>query len=291
MMVLVAVSQGWAQQELGHYPNGEEGIKACSVPPGPGVYARLYLNSYSAGTQRNGAGQAVDIGVTYESQCAAFCGIVMTPLKVMDADYGMFVVVPLLRQTLAVELAGLKETRRGLADINLTPIMLSWHSKQADYLAYVGTYIPTGDFDHTSPINNGYGFQTYMASAGCTYYPDKEKSWSIAAIARYELEGKKKGIDVTPGDRFEFDWAVSKNVAQVWQVGVAGFGTWQVSDDTGADVTWDASAHDRSKSLGPEINLFVWPAKVNVSLRYLQEFAVIDRMEGHSTWLTLTQMF
>lgn len=287
----LSVSGAWAQQELGHYANGEEGIKCASIPPGPGFFSRLYLDSYSAGTLRNGGGEAVDIGFRYDIQVAAFCNVWMTPINIMGADYGMYCVVPLVRQSIEIELAGLKEATRGLGDINLTPIMFSWHSPKADYLASLGTYFPTGDFEPTSALNDGYGFQTYIASLGTTYFPDAQKSWALAILARYEINGKKDGIDIAPGDRFEFDWAISKNVDRVWDIGLSGFCTWQVTDDRGADVDWNRGDHDRAMALGPEIVRFFWPAMLNVSLKHHQEFSVVDRTEGHATWLTLTQMF
>lgn len=289
VLVFGAVS-GFSQQEIGHYANGEEGIKGASMP-GPGIYGRLYLDYYVANALKDADGNVQDIGFNLDLQVAAPCFVWFPPVKILGADYGMYMVVPIVRQEITIEDFGVQATGRGLGDICLNPVLLSWHGAKGDVTAGLGTYIPTGDFDPAKTANPGFGYSTYMLTLGGTYFPEGQRVISMSALGRYEVNSKKDGIDIQPGDRFQFDWGIGANLSRVWEVGMAGFCSWQVTDDTGDDVTWDASVHDRIFGIGPEISFFAFPSKLNTSLRYAQEFGARDRPEGHSTWLTLTQIF
>lgn len=287
-LLLLGGLQGYAQQELSHYASGEEGIK-CATMPGPGWYSRMYVDHYKATTLRDAGGDVIDIGFDLDITVFAPNIIWFPDFKFFGADYGMYMVLPVVRQELTIELAGIHETAHGLGDINFNPLLLSWHTPRSDIVATFSMYIPTGDYDPQNVVNPGYGYYTYMLSLGATCY-SKDRAWSGAFISRYEFNSEKDGIDVKPGERFQFDWGVARNVAQLWEVGLAGFCSWQVADDTGADVVWDPSDHDRLFAIGPEVSYFHYPSTLNISLKHLVEFGGRDRPEGSATWLTLTKI-
>jgi hypothetical protein len=54
---------------------------------------------------------------------------------------------------------------------------------------------------------------------------------------------------------------------------------------------WDKGVHDRVFAVGPEVSVFIPPAKSFLSLRSLWEFEAKDRTEGQVTALTLTKAF
>ncbi len=64
-----------------------------------------------------------------------------------------------------------------------------------------------------------------------------------------------------------------------------------MTDDSGSDVTWDKSVHDRVYAIGPEVSAFIPSAKLFVSFRSQWEFESRDRSEGNVTTLTFTKIF
>ena len=130
-----------------------------------------------------------------------------------------------------------------------------------------------------------------MFTLGGTLYFDAEKTWSASILGRYETHSEQGDRDVTYGDDFHFEWGVAKTFSKFWDVGLAGYSQWQISDDSGSDVTWDKSVHDTVHAIGPEVNIFAPSWKLFVSLRILGEFGAEDRSEGNITTLTLTKIF
>ena len=93
-----------------------------------------------------------------------------------------------------------------------------------------------------------------------------------------------------PGNDFHFEWGIGKTLAKIWDVGLAGYCQWQVTDDSGSDAR-DKSVHDRIFAVGPEVSVFIPAAKSFLSLRSLWEFEAKDRTEGQVIALTLTRAF
>jgi hypothetical protein len=135
--------------------------------------------------------------------------------------------------------------------------------------------------------------------AGGTVYLDAAKTWSVSALGRYEIHTEKEGEDLRAGDDFHFEWGIGKALPpdwkigslQFWEVGVAGYAQWQVTDDRGDDVTWDKDKHDRVFAAGPEIRCMIPQWKLLLELRCEKEFGAVDRSEGWLTAFVLTKAF
>jgi len=149
--------------------------------------------------------------------------------------------------------------------------------------------MPTGDSD--APASPGKDYWTGMLTLGGTYYLDSGKTWSVAILARYEKHTERDDGDVTLGDDFHFEWGVGKIVRKGLEIGMAGYCQWQVTDDSGKDVTWDKDAHDQVFAAGPEVAYLWKEVGAHVALRGLQEFEAKDRPEGQVVTLTLTKVF
>jgi hypothetical protein len=64
-----------------------------------------------------------------------------------------------------------------------------------------------------------------------------------------------------------------------------------VTDDSGSDVSWDKSVHDRVWAIGPEVSTFLPCLRLGISLRGLREFDAVDRSEGYTIVLNLTKIY
>jgi len=276
-----------AQLPVGsHYPTGAEGIKGSSLPP-PGVYLRDYNFFYTA-TKVEGA--PVDVNVLAYVQAPRL--IWMTKQEILGANYGIDIIVPFAYKNIYADAPIGTAGQFNLADIQLEPVLLSWHLKRFDFSFGYALWVPSGNFDASTPAkyltSPGNGYWTHMFTLGGTWYPDEKKTWAFSLLNRYEINTEQDDTHITPGNMLTMEWGLSKAVAQGIDLGVVGYYQQLVTKDTGTG----ASPHfSHVVAVGPEINAF-WP-KVALfsSLRYEVEVDAANRPQGQTVVLTLTKPF
>jgi hypothetical protein len=274
--------------ETGHYVNGVEGLKAASLPP-EGFYYRTYFAHYGADRLMDTKGNDLNLDLDLDIWASVHRFIWITDKKFLGGTYGYDIIIPFLDINFNLGKANLHDHQRGIADIIIEPMVLSWHDGKWDFAAAYGYYLSNGKFDLTRPASPGKGFNSHMLTLGATR--NFTSGWHASILARYEIHGGKENIDVTPGDEFHFEWGIGKKVNSRWNAGLAGYCQWQVSDDKGSAVTWDPSIHDRVFAMGPEISAFYPDRKMQFDIRHLWEFDARDRPEGQMTSMTLTFIF
>lgn len=264
----------------GHYPAGAEGIKGASLPP-PGVYFRDYNFFYFSDDFRDGPP-----GFGIFAYITAPRVIWMTDLEILGANYGMDVIVPFAY--LDWSSPGNSGRDFGLGDIQIEPLLLSWHFKQFDLAAGYAIWAPSGDYERRKPDFVAKGFWSHMLTLGGTWYPDKEKTWAVSLLNRYEFCHEQQNTHMDPGQVYTLEWGFSKSLNPGVDVGLIGYYQQQTTKDSGLTAT---TTRDRKLGIGPEINAF-WPKlKLFTSVRYAYEFEAVERPEGHLVTLTLTKLF
>jgi hypothetical protein len=265
-----------------HYPAGVEGIKGPSLPP-PGVYIRDYNYMYFANTfETEQAPPDFDLFANIQAPRLIW----ITPLKIFGGYYGMDIIVPFAYQNL--DMTGFSGSDFSLADVFVEPITLSWHGKQYDASFGYGLWTPSGDFDAKDPVSPGKGFLTQMLTGGVTYYPDKSKTWSIAALNRYEFNHKNDETGTTPGQYWTLEWGIGKSVTKTIEVGATGYFQVQTTKASGLDASTEK---DHVAGIGPEV-ILAWPkAGLSTSIRYVREVGAHNRTEGNVLNLTFTRRF
>jgi len=276
--------------ETGHYVSGVEGIKAATVP-GPGFYYRIYNVLYKADRLTNDNGNELDVGFDVTVFASAHRFIWVTSIKFLGADFTVDTTIPLIYTDIEIDSAGISDNKFGLGDICIEPFALSWHGARYDAAFGLAAYVPVGQYDKDDPASPGKDFWTAMITLGGTYYCDTRKTWSVSILSRYEIHSEKNDSDVRPGNDFHFEWGLGKTLAKTWDVGLAGYCRWQVTDDSGSDVSWDKSVHDRVWAMGPEVSTFLPSLKFGISLKGLREFDAVDRSEGYIIVLNLTKIY
>jgi hypothetical protein len=274
--------------ETGHYVNGVEGIKAATLPPS-GFYYRMYNVYYDADEMMDEDGDELDVGLDIDVYALVNRFVWISDIKMLRADFGADVIIPLVYTDVEIKAFGVDDDEFGLGDIAIEPFVLSWHGARYDASFGLAVYVPTGETDE--PASPGKDFWTGLITLGGTYYFDVEKTWSASILSRYEIHSEKDETDVRPGNDFHFEWGIGKTLAKIWDVGMAGYCQWQVTDDSGSDVQGAKSVHDRVFAVGPEVTGFIPAAKSFLSLRSLWEFGAKDRTEGQVIALTLTKAF
>jgi hypothetical protein len=276
--------------ETGHYANGLEGIKAATVP-GPGLYYIMYNLFYTADELNDKTGNKLNVNFDVSVFANAHRFIWVSPVKILGADYLFDATLPFIYTDIEVTAAGISDKAFALGDICVEPFALSWHGERYDTCFGLAAYLPVGKYDQDKAASPGKDFWTGMLTLGGTYYFDTQKTWSASILSRYEIHSKKSESHVKPGNDFHFEWGIGKTLAKNWDVGLAGYCQWQVTDDRGSDVSWDKSVHDRVWAIGPEVRTFLPGLGLGISLRGLREFDAVDRSEGYVIGLNLTKIF
>jgi hypothetical protein len=197
----------------------------------------------------------------------------------------MDVIVPIAYQNL--DMMGSNSSRLGLADVFIEPVTLSWHGKQYDASFGYGLWIPTGDYEATDPVSPGKGFLTQMLTAGVTYYPDPNKTWSFAALNRYEFNHERED-KITPGQYWTLEWGVGKSITKTIEVGATGYFQVQTTQASGNGAS-NKKAH--VSGIGPEVTLVCPKLGLSTSIRYLREVGAKHQQEGNVLNFTFTRRF
>ena len=264
---LIAAAGLVQAQAQTHYPNGVEGIKGASLPP-PGFYFRDYNYIYFADKFKEGPPK-----FELDAYVQAPRLIWITGDKLLGGYFGMDVIVPFAYQDLSV--TGFSDSKFGMADIFVEPITLSWHMPKADYSFGYGFWAPTGEYSPTNPASLGKGFFTHMLTGGVTVYMDKDKTWSLSALNRYEfnLENKKAGY--TPGQYWTLEYGLGKSLSKTIELGISGYYQAQTTKVTTSE------AKDSVSGIGPEITFVCPKLGVSTSVRYMREMGASNRPEGN----------
>jgi len=262
-----------------HYPAGVEGIKGPSLPP-PGVYIRDYNYVYFSDKFEEGPPE-FDLFAYIQAPRLIW----ITPAKILGGYYGMDIIVPFAYQ--ALDMVNVSKDDFSLADVFVEPISLSWHGKQYDASFGYGLWTPTGDFDTKDPVSPGKGFLTQMLTAGVTYFPDQNKTWSLAALNRYEFHHERED-GITPGQYWTLEWGIGKSLTRTVEVGATGYFQVQTTDAGGAGA---ASGKARVIGVGPEVTLACPRLGLSTSIRYLRETAAKNQQEGNTLNITFTRRF
>lgn len=268
-----------------HYTNGIEGIKAGSVPP-PGVYWKLYTLNYT-GVSRDNSGNKSVPRVTADVFAVVNRLIYVTDIEILGGNLFFEAIVPLVNTELSVGSGAYHDGHFGVGDVIVGPFIIAWHGERWDAVAGLDVFLPTGDFDTDHPAKAGKGFYTFMPTFGGTVYLDKEKTWSASILARYEFHTEQDDTDIDPGQDFHFEWGIGKSIG-VWQLGVAGYCQWQITEDTGRN---SSDYKERVYAVGPEVSYAVPEWGTMFTLRSLWEFEARNTTQGNITSLTVTVAF
>ncbi len=196
----------------------------------------------------------------------------------------------------------------GFSDLLVTPFALTWalgHFKDVtltdEELAEMGSpprrrfnitamysfVAPTGRYETGAEDNLGLGFWTHQFQGFGYYYPFEHQATAIMAGLTYEVNGQTKDVDVTPGSRLSMEWGVSQYLAEWLELFVQGAHNWQVTDDSGSDVYWDPSVHDRKSTLLFGAGFWPWAQRLYVSAKYGFDFDIRQRFDNNNLLINL----
>jgi len=274
-------------QELGNKVLGTLGLLAGSQP-GSGLYVADRVLGYSANDLIDRNGHRIPIGLDLDAVANAI-GIQLTfKLPWRSAYLNASLGAPTAGVSLQTERPEVSIDRFGFGDLYVQPLKIGWKMSQIDIVAGYSFYAPTGHFSPRTRDGVGRGHWTHQFSLGSAVYIDHAKTWHISGLASYDLNRRKRGIDLTRGDTVQFQGGAGKTLG-IFDVGLAGYALWQVRDDRGNDLPESLrGARDRAFGLGPEIDITLAPARSRITLRYCHDVAVNARPLGQTLVIGLT---
>ncbi len=323
--LLISAGFGVYASETGHFSPGLPNIRDFYVPA-PGFYGILYNYGYMSDQLNDCDGEEikqVTIGVppmsaTLDLSLDLDVYVVSPGLmwssnwKVLGATYGAYFMVPLANTSIGASLTTITGSGRsgeasdfGLGDLFVQPVWLGWAKPHLDVALGYGFYAPVGQYNTeqvTLPVigeitteaadNIGLGFWTHQLQGAGAWYPWEDKRMAVAGALTYEIHGKKEDFDLTPGQNLALNWGVSeylplaKEDSLLLEVGLAGYDSWQITDDSGA-AALSPTVHDEVHGVGVQIGTVYIPWHVSLNFRYLYEYAATDRFQGQSFGLNL----
>lgn len=295
---LVLIALIWAApaaaQNLGHKVMGAVGLLAGSQPDS-GFYVLDRFLSYSANEVFGGAGNRLPVGLDLDL-VANLAGFQVTLKLPWHSLYmNVAVGVPYSHLSLQTNVPEVDVDTFGLSDVYVQPISIGWKRKRMDIVTGYAFYAPTGRYLPRGNGGIGNGQWTHEFSLGSTVYFDRAKTWHLSGVASYDLNQRKEGIDITRGDTFQVQGGAGKTLRRPGKtlrsvdIGVAGYGLWQVRDDRGADLPQALRGlRDRDLGLGPEIDASLAPIRTRITVRYCRDVVVRARPLGRILVVGLT---
>lgn len=277
-----------------HYPFGGEGVLAGSGPP-PGFHYRGYAFWTNPTTMKDNNGDDLDIGFDADVFATIHRFIHITNKKILGANFGYEVIVPILDKDVTIEAMGISDSHSfALGDVGFEPIALVWHQPRWDATATLAVFAPTGEYDSQKPASPGLGYWSGMLTLGGTAYLDADRSWSLSAMTRTLVHTEQDETDVTPGAEFVVEYGLGKEIGINNTIsvrpGICGAAYWQLSDDSDDGPGTVADNRKEAYAIGGDINLF-WlpPTLLQMNLRVLREFGAKNTTQGSQVVLTVTK--
>ncbi len=291
IILLLSIAQTVSASGKGYNP-GIEGVLAASVPP-PGKHWRIYNVMYDADTLIDEDGDEMNIDFELGVFAQAHRFVWITQKKILGADYGASMIIPVIATSFEIGAMGLKDSKVGLGDLFIEPLVLGWHAQGYDVGLGFGINLPTAEFDQTEPASPGNGYWSTILTFGGTVFFDDKKSLSASILTRTLFYGEQDETDFEPGAEFIFDFGFGKEIpvskGLLVRPGLCGYGLLQITEDDGPNITDDKGS---VYAMGAEVNFF-WlpPSLFQANIRSLIEFGAKDETEGYKTVLTITKSF
>jgi hypothetical protein len=282
-------SIAWAKEGSDQYPNGAENWFAGFLPPAGNYYINYF--GYYGGELKNGEGQKVLMNGKTPSVNATFDAlryVRVTPLRVLGANYGMEVIMPVVYQS--VDMNG-TASKTSIGDLIVNPMIFGWHRPTWHAIGSMDVMLPTGFYDkndaRVSVGANYYGFDPLFS---VSVMP--KSGWETSIKLMYDLKTTNQATNYHSGQEFHTDFAVGKHLGG-WMLGATGYALVQTTNDTVNGVTapgvpglWDSGRRGQVVSIGPSVG-YNNSRHVMFAADWQHETEVRNRFGGDKFWFKM----
>ncbi|MFZ0870966.1 MAG: transporter [Rhodanobacter sp.] len=184
-----------------------------------------------------------------------------------------------------------KSSSTGLYDFYFAPVIASYHVSEVEHWS-LGMYIyaPTGDYKKGQLTNEGLNVWTFSPAVGYTHL-FQAGTLEMSALAGVDFYTRDNATNYQNGAVFRLDGLAMKRFPSGWGLGLAGGWIQQLEDDSGPTADKLNGFVGHSLGLGPAISYSkAWSKenKVALTLRWLKEFDVKNRIEGEPLMLNVS---
>ena len=288
-MLLIAPISARAMEGGASGGLGGEDFMGGALPP-PGFYYLNYLMYYSANQVKNASGNK-EVGPPWGTGDFKVKAVVdlnrfvyISKYKILGADYGAQVIVPLVNVNIQ-PFTPTSESRSGVGDLIVTPLILGWHSKNWHGVFGIDAFMPTGSYDKARVDNIGRNYWSTEIAAAFTYLSDS--GIEVSSKLMYDINFNNKDTDYKSGNEFHLDALLGYHLGP-WSLGANGYYYKQMSDDTvgskyvGAPITDGKRA--QVAAIGPALS-YTNAKHITFTAKYHKEFSAQYMPEGDRFWL------
>lgn len=271
-----------AQQDIGHKLLGGVGIDA-GVQSDTGLYIATRVVRYDARQLRDRSGAAVPVkGFDLEALGATLgSALVIRPAGDYAPYLSFAISVPVAKISLNSDDPRIAIDRSGFGDVYIQPLKAGWRLTRFDAVGSYSVYAPTGRFEPRGGSGIGRGFWTQELSLGGAVFLHGDRSRRLSALASYDINSRKQGIDITRGNTLQVQGGAGLSITNATTLGAAGYALWQMTADRGTALPAVLRGQrDRVFGLGPEVQ-FTFPALgLRAEARVEFDFGVRSRPRG-----------
>jgi len=165
---------------------------------------------------------------------------------------------------------------------------LTWNQGNSNYKTYITGDIPVGTYNRTSLASIGIGHAALDAGGAYTYL-NNATGLEFSGVLGATYNWMNSQTNYQNGIDSHLDWSVSQFLSQNWQAGIAGYGYYQLTADSGSGDRVGAFK-SRIAAIGPQIGyLFnIGKNQAYINVRAYKEFWAQNRVEGYATIATIS---
>lgn len=177
----------------------------------------------------------------------------------------------------------------GIGDIMVAPGYLSWSDANSKFDITAGYLFsaPTGRYETGADDNIGLGYWNHVFQVFNYFYLMPKKASALFIGNTFETHSKIKDVDVKPGNRYTLEYGLSQYLSERLEITAQGGHTWQIGEDSGDDVYWDATYKDKYSIIG--LGLGYWPIKQTLYLnaKWMTNYAIRQHFKYNSFQLQI----
>jgi len=308
LKILLVVFTGFHSNAQGHYAGSSFNPNDYFIPGASGWVLALYY-SYSNMDYHNQAGDktdlielsqnppfAVEVRQKVRTNSLIPMAIYFGKSKVLNARWGLLFLPMINSPTANIALDfytgqnspvnnDININTFGLGDFYVQPLWLSWEKEKFTTAFSYGLWLPTGKYEANSSENVGLGYVSHNLRVASRY--KITSNYTVTGTITLEANGNQKDIDFKEASHFTFDYGASYYFAKGHELGVMGFGTWQIGNDKGEKAVL---SKDHVFGVGMYGSYWFVPGKFGMLLRANQNFGVRNRFGGFSFQMGLNYL-
>lgn len=260
------------------YPNGAEALTIATLPP-PGTYVINYATYYDADRLNGAHGQSLVSDFRLHAAVDVARIINVTPIKILGADWAQQIFIPV--GNVAIRAGGRSQTRFGLGDVIIDPIVLGWHAGNTHFAFGLDTFVPTGRYNAKNLANIGRNYWTFEPVLAVTHI--SPKGFEVSLKLMYDFNTRNTATGYLSGQEFHSDFGGAYTIRK-WSFGLTGFIDRQTKDDRidGVRVSTDGN-RGSAFGIGPLVRYVI--GKVPATLQWQHETSAHNRPQGDRIWL------